>query len=713
MDVATDLLNDASASQSERPLLKGSKKRRILSITLDAGSATSLIASELTFNANGTTDISKIQNAELFSTGNDELFIPTVPNKFGSTVSGGALGTNFTFTGNQLLSSGINYFWLSYDIDPTAELGESFDAEFISALVGGQTYLPSDGTPSGARIVSETGMIPGNAIDLQGTSNRLEIANSIDIPANFTLEFWLNPRENTATERWIIGEVGGMRITQQGTLLRFYVVNSSGTLSSPATAALDAISTSIEQWHHIAATFDGATLNLYVNGKAGTSANFAFANVDRNDSFLMGGLNAGNQNNIQLDEVRLWNVARNVQTIRENMHLTLTGLETNLVNYWQFDEEDTAVEAKDLVGDRYGTRSNPALTNWIEATEPVGGGISHTKTISGATTEVFTNTDVQITFGSTNPAGDVVVTKIIGLAPYQPTDEDLENPEPTVNDGRPKTASYWVINNFGINTTLSPMTLRFSNIESSFYNAGTISNFYLNKRSSTSTGAWSSFLTSNIGTTPSNFIEFNDITSFSQAVITVGAASSTPLPVTLVSFKGKRVDVQTNELEWITIREENNLGFEIEKSTDNARTFERIGFVEGSGNAAQLKTYTFRDQDAAESAYYRLKQIDIDGQFAYSGLIFIQGNTTADKITIAPNPAIGEIHFVADEALQKEPKIMMTVHTSSGEPLLTASGTLQELEKAINHRLKYAAQGLYLVRFVSSNRVQAIKLLKQ
>ncbi len=107
------------------------------------------------------------------------------------------------------------------------------------------------------------------------------------------------------------------------------------------------------------------------------------------------------------------------------------------------------------------------------------------------------------------------------------------------------------------------------------------------------------------------------------------------LPVTLMTFTGKSQDTSVM-LAWETSSETSNSGFEIEKSAD-ARTFEKIGFVDGAGDSKVRKTYNFRDIYPLPTTYYRLKQLDYDGKFEYSRIISVK--QPKEKMIIYPNPA--------------------------------------------------------------------------
>ena len=87
-------------------------------------------------------------------------------------------------------------------------------------------------------------------------------------------------------------------------------------------------------------------------------------------------------------------------------------------------------------------------------------------------------------------------------------------------------------------------------------------------------------------------------------------------PVELTSFNASK---NTNSviLNWETATETNNKGFEIQKKT--AAEFSTIGFVDGQGTSTNVKNYKYMDYEIQPGqVYYRIKQIDFDGNYSYS-----------------------------------------------------------------------------------------------
>src|SRR5690606_21874352 len=99
--------------------------------------------------------------------------------------------------------------------------------------------------------------------------------------------------------------------------------------------------------------------------------------------------------------------------------------------------------------------------------------------------------------------------------------------------------------------------------------------------------------------------------------ISFDCAEELPLPVKLISFKAN-VAGHDVHLNWSTSTESNNKGFNIQRSLDG-RSWQTIGFVDGAGNSTVTNHYAYSDKNLEDGRYYfRLMQVDFDGQFEYS-----------------------------------------------------------------------------------------------
>ncbi len=198
------------------------------------------------------------------------------------------------------------------------------------------------------------------------------------------------------------------------------------------------------------------------------------------------------------------------------------------------------------------------------------------------------------------------------------------------------------------------------------------------------------------------------------AVDNVTVIGQYSLPVEFTSF-----NAATNEsnvsLNWATATETNNKGFEIQRKSEKG-DFAKIGFVNGAGTSSQPHTYSYVDSKLTTGKYtYRLKQVDLDGSFAYSKEVNVNVNVPL-KFGLDqnyPNPfnPTTEINYT----IAKDGLVSLTVYNSLG----------QEVEKLVNgvvtagqHRVSFdasrLASGVYYYRLVSNgnNLVKKMMLLK-
>ena len=107
------------------------------------------------------------------------------------------------------------------------------------------------------------------------------------------------------------------------------------------------------------------------------------------------------------------------------------------------------------------------------------------------------------------------------------------------------------------------------------------------------------------------------INNFPPEIKEFGAGS---LPVKYLSFEGKKI-ANSLLLNWITTEEINNNYFQIERSF-NGIDFMQIGLALDGFENGTKKEYAFKDYSDLlknkEIIYYRLKQIDNDGNYTFS-----------------------------------------------------------------------------------------------
>ena len=169
------------------------------------------------------------------------------------------------------------------------------------------------------------------------------------------------------------------------------------------------------------------------------------------------------------------------------------------------------------------------------------------------------------------------------------------------------------------------------------------------------------------------------------------------LPVELISFVATKRNDHV-QLDWRTALEENNSHFDIERAPDG-ENFKLIGTVQGANNSTALNEYISYDRSPLIGKnYYRLKQVDFEGQFEYSDLEVV--NFTSSVIfEVYPNPASQKLFIKSNQDYQSI-------------EIIDLLGRLvyQHVENISEVDLSSINRGIYYLRLLDSNQSQiAIK----
>ncbi len=522
---------------------------------------------------------------------------------------------------------------------PGASWTSGLDKREVKAL------FPADGTYTATLTVMQNGQmnsksvdvivnnecdaeqIPGNALSLSGqSSDYAATGKALDITTNtLTISAWLKRDGTQNPYAGIVfmrnGTASGLNFRENNEL-GFHWNNSEWWWSS-------GLIVPDNEWAHVAMVVSPTQTTLYLNGvPAVNSADPALCTFD-------GVMNFGADPNWlarrfkgEMDEVLIYNRALSQNEIRELMHLTRQpAAEVDLIGYWQFNRTEGTIT--DRVATRHASLIGAAARTTSLA--PVGPGESSRIAVSTSGTYTFGTTDLTLVFpagGTAFPNGEICVTRI-DHAPDQ-------LPAMYV------TAPYWIVHNYGGNTTFDELTsLTFNNIEISMDEAANPANLRLFKRASNAHGnSWGGEQdTGDAATAGSNgsatFSSGNGQTSFSQYII---ARTSAPLDADLLLFEAWLNRKQEVELNWISSSEEQLLHYELQRSKDGYH-FDRLALVESLGNSSAEQKYQAVDKAPLRGiSYYRLKMVDEDGSFEYSELRSIVHQALADQVILYPNP---------------------------------------------------------------------------
>ena len=224
-----------------------------------------------------------------------------------------------------------------------------------------------------------------NAVSFDGTNDLVNLGttSSLHFTSNFTAELWVKPTSWTVSElQQLISchEAGGyaIRLNSNGTI--DLAIRISPTTTDYITASYPVTGLANNTWYHVAASFDGRYMRLYVGGNLvatndlGSSGNTVKYTYPNNPVFVgadptQTATPQGLYFNGQIDEVRLWNVARTQAQIQASMNTELDPADatqtTGLVSYYTFNQGTAASTNTGLVTviDQTGT-NNGSLTNF-------------------------------------------------------------------------------------------------------------------------------------------------------------------------------------------------------------------------------------------------------------------------------------------------------------------------------------------------------------
>jgi len=172
-----------------------------------------------------------------------------------------------------------------------------------------------------------------------------------------------------------------------------------------------------------------------------------------------------------------------------------------------------------------------------------------------------------------------------------------------------------------------------------------------------------------------------------------------PLPVTLLDFKANLNEANGTQLKWSTSSETNNKGFEIERSADG-ENFENVAFVKGAGNSKTIEQYAFQ-LDYFTPAYYRLKQLDFDGAFEYSQVVYSGGEVS--EVELSPNPFVETLKLNSNSNIDKIEIIDLT-----GKVLVSETINKETAEVETSH----LAKGIYFINISQGGSVQTKRIIK-
>ena len=186
----------------------------------------------------------------------------------------------------------------------------------------------------------------------------------------------------------------------------------------------------------------------------------------------------------------------------------------------------------------------------------------------------------------------------------------------------------------------------------------------------------------------------------------IDSNSCSSLPIHLLNFTSTLIN-NSVKLQWQTANEVNSNYFSIERSSDGIN-FNAIGKEVAAGNSGSVKQYSFIDASsptlllAEKGVFYRLKEVDKDGKFTYSNILFVKVPQRSN-ISVNPNPAMDRIFITSSIPVQK-----IEIINPQGVVVMVKNDVISSNPIFISNLSK----GIYFLKVYTSNEILVKEFVK-
>ncbi len=220
---------------------------------------------------------------------------------------------------------------------------------------------PTTGSISVTVTWGNSGTAPNKSLVFDGSSGYVDVADSpslTNIDSAYTLEAWIKPTGNTQYNYIIAKGAPNLQYTMELLNSQFNPAFTLNGVTIDFTGAseywsrlvlLNTLQTGV--WTHLAITYkSGEGINVYINGNLAHHASASGLLTHVSGDLRLGVLlNDTYQLYFKglMDDVRIWKTALTADQIKSSMNVELSGTESNLVAYWNFDDSIGSTVASD------------------------------------------------------------------------------------------------------------------------------------------------------------------------------------------------------------------------------------------------------------------------------------------------------------------------------------------------------------------------------
>ncbi len=182
------------------------------------------------------------------------------------------------------------------------------------------------------------------------------------------------------------------------------------------------------------------------------------------------------------------------------------------------------------------------------------------------------------------------------------------------------------------------------------------------------------------------------------------------LPVEFYDFSYSYNEVFGVDLYWSTLTEVNNDYFNIYRGF-NGMGFELIGQVDAIGTSTTISDYRFNDSEPLTGInYYRLSQVDLDGQETMLETIAVAVDKSLEGLTLIPNPSANQVYLLFQNSMKDQGEIYIL--QANGAMVAAQEINIDKGKNKILLNTETLKPGVYYVAIRSSTLIKQVKMIR-
>ena len=180
----------------------------------------------------------------------------------------------------------------------------------------------------------------------------------------------------------------------------------------------------------------------------------------------------------------------------------------------------------------------------------------------------------------------------------------------------------------------------------------------------------------------------------------------------ILSFDAILLNPEKAKLTWVTASEINNDHFDIERSQDG-KNFIKIDEVKGNGTTNSINNYEYYDNFGVVTSsilYYRLRQVDFNGEYKYSDIRKLKLSGSDQNLKIWYNANNDKTEAII--YYQKETHASLRIIDIQGKLVAEQNVTFPVGESHLQLDMYGLAKGIYTISVADENGVDVKRVMK-